>query len=174
VLRTPTVPSHKAKTIAITRKEITEMSTLTRWEPLKELEDLQNRLSSLLGRTPVRRTDAKEEITLAEWAPLADIIEDDKEYIVKAELSEVKKEDVKVTLEKGVLTISGERKFEKEEKNKKYHRVERAYASFVRSFMLPEDADAENVKAEFKDGIPTVHVSKTEKAKPKEIDVAVG
>jgi HSP20 family protein len=163
-----------AKTIAITRKEITEMSTLTRWEPLKELEDLQNRLSSLLGRTPVRRTDAKEEITLAEWAPLADIIEDDKEYIVKAELPEVKKEDVKVTLEKGVLTISGERKFEKEEKNKKYHRVERAYASFVRSFMLPEDADAENVKAEFKDGIPTVHVSKTEKAKPKEIDVAVG
>jgi HSP20 family protein len=151
VLRTPTVPSHKAKTIAITRKEITEMSTLTRWEPLKELEDLQNRLSSLLGRTPVRRTDAKEEITLAEWAPLADISEDDKEYIVKAELPEVKKEDVKVTLEKGVLTISGERKFEKEEKNKKYHRVERAYGSFVRSFMLPEDADAENVKAEFKD-----------------------
>jgi HSP20 family protein len=89
-------------------------------------------------------------------------------------LPEVKKEDVKVTLEKGVLTISGERKFEKEEKNKKYHRVERAYASFVRSFMLPEDADAENVKAEFKDGIPTVHVSKTEKAKPKKIDVAVG
>jgi HSP20 family protein len=150
------------------------MNTLTRWEPLKELEDLQNRLSSLFGRAPVRRPDGKEEITLAEWAPVADIIEDDKEYVVKAELPEVKKEDVKVTVEKGVLTISGERKLEKEEKNKKYHRVERAYGSFVRSFMLPDDANAENVKAEFKDGILTVHISKTEKAKPKQIEVAVG
>ena len=145
------------------------MNTLARWEPFKELEDLQNRLSNLFGRAPVRRTESKEDITLAEWAPLADITEDDKEYLIKAELPEVKKEDVKVTVENGVLTLSGERKFEKEEKNKKYHRVERAYGSF----MLPDDADAEKAKAEFKDGMLTVRVSKSEKAKPKQIEVAV-
>jgi HSP20 family protein len=106
---------------------------------------------------------------LAEWAPLADISEDDKEYLIKLELPEVKKEDVNVTVENGVLTISGERKFEKEEKNKKYHRVERAYGSFMRRFTLPDDADAEKGKAEFKDGMLTVHVSKSEKAKPNHI-----
>ena len=85
----------------------------------------------------------------------------------------MKKEDVKVTVENGVLTLSGERKFEKEEKNKKYHRVERAYGSFMRRFTLPDDADPENVKAEFKDGMLTVHLSKSEKAKPKQREVAV-
>ena len=145
------------------------MNTITRWEPVKSLEDLQNRLSSLFGSAPGRRTDSKEDITLAEWAPLADITEDDKEYLIKLELPEVKRRDVKVTVENGVLTISGERKFEKEEKNKKYHRVERAYGSF----MLPDDADAEKAKAEFKDGMLTVRVSKSEKAKPKQIEVAV-
>ena len=110
---------------------------------------------------------------MADWAPLADITEDDKEYLIKLELPEVKTEDVKVTVENGVLTISGERKFEKEEKNKKYHRVERAYGSFMRRFTLPDDADAEKGKAEFKDGMLTVHVSKSEKAKPKQLEVAV-
>jgi HSP20 family protein len=148
------------------------MNTLTRWEPVKDLEDLQNHLSRLFGRAPVRRTEGKEQITLPEWAPLADITEDDKEYSIKIELPEVKKEEVKVTVENGVLTISGERRFEKEEKNKKYHRIERAYGSFARSFVLPDDADAENVKAEFKDGMLTVHVSKLAKAKPKQIEVA--
>ena len=149
------------------------MNTLTRWEPSKELEDLQNRLANLFGRAPVRRTGNKEDMTLAEWAPLADVIEDDKEYLIKAELPEVKKEDVKVTVENGVLTLSGERKFEKEEKNKKYHRMERAYGSFMRSFTLPDDADPEKVKAEFKDGILTVHLAKSEKAKRKQLDIAV-
>jgi len=148
------------------------MNTLTRWEPVKDLEDLQNHLSRLFGRAPVRRTEGKEQITLPEWAPLADITEDDREYSIKIELPEVKKEEVKVTVENGVLTISGERRFEKEEKNKKYHRIERAYGSFARSFVLPDDADAENVKAEFKDGMLTVHVSKLAKAKPKQIEVA--
>ena len=149
------------------------MNTVTRWEPVKTLEELQNRLSSLFGSAPVRRTDSKEDITLAEWAPLADITEDDKEYLIKLELPEVKTEDVKVTVENGVLTISGERKFEKEEKNKKYHRVERAYGSFMRRFTLPDDADTEKVKAELKGGILRVHLPKSEKAKPKQIEVAV-
>src|SRR5204862_2721056 len=144
--------------------------TLTRWEPLREMEEFQNRLSTLFRR-PQRRGNGREEITLPEWTPLADITEDDKEYLIKAELPEMKKEDVKVTVENGVLTISGERKFEKEEKKKKYHRVERGYGSFVRTFALPEDADAGKIKAEFKHGILEVHLPKNEKAKPKQIEV---
>ncbi len=109
--------------------------TLTRWEPIREMEDFQNRLSTLFGR-PLRRGNGREEITLPEWTPLADITEDEREYLIKAELPEMKKEDVKVTVENGVLTISGERKFEKEEKKRKYHRVERGYGTFMRSFAL--------------------------------------
>ena len=149
------------------------INTLTRWEPLKEFEDLQNRLSSVFGRAPVRRGNGKEEITLADWSPLADITEDDKEYVIKAELPDLKTEDVKVTVENGVLTISGERNLEKEEKGKKYHRVERAYGSFLRAFTLPDDADAEKIQAEFKDGILTVHLPKSEKARPKQIEVKI-
>jgi HSP20 family protein len=149
------------------------MNTLTRWEPFREMEDLQNRLSTLFGRTPMRQGNGKESITLPEWTPLADITEDDREYVIKAELPELRREDVKVTVENGVLTISGERKFEREEKKKKYHRVERGYGSFVRTFALPEDADAEKVKAQFKQGILEVHLPKNEKAKPKQIEVNV-
>jgi len=150
------------------------MQTLTRWEPIREMEDFQNRLSTLFGR-PLRRTDGhgREEITLPEWTPLADITEDDKEYLIKAELPEMRKEEVKVTVENGVLTISGERKFEKEEKKKKYHRVERGYGTFMRTFTLPDDSDPNKVKAEFKNGLLTVHLPKSEKAKPKQIEVNV-
>jgi HSP20 family protein len=156
------------------RKETIMMNTLTRWEPVGEMEDFQNRLATFFGR-PLRRGNGhgREEITLADWTPLADITEDEKEYLIKAELPEMKKEDVKVTVENGVLTISGERKFEKEEKNKKYHRVERGYGTFVRSFTLPDDADAGKVKAEFKNGLLTVHLPKSEQAKPKQIEVNV-
>src|SRR5213596_3685247 len=151
------------------------MTGLTRWDPLKEMEELQNRLSGFFGRAPVRRANGEQEsITVAEWAPLVDITEDDKEYLIKAELPEVKKEDVKVTVQDDVLTISGERMLEKEEKGRKYHRVERAYGSFARSFTLPEDADGEKVAAEFKNGLLMVHLPKSEKAKPKSIEVKIG
>jgi HSP20 family protein len=146
--------------------------TLTRWEPLREMEEFQNRLLTLFGR-PQSRGNGREEITLPDWTPLADITEDDKEYLIKAELPEMRKEDVKVTAESGVLTISGERKFEKEEKKKKYHRVERGFGTFMRSFALPDDADFSKVNAEFKNGVLTVHVPKSEHAKPKQIDVKV-
>jgi HSP20 family protein len=150
------------------------MNALTRWNPFEELDELQNRLSTIFGRAPVRRQNGEQEnMTVAQWAPLVDITEDDKEYLIKAELPEEKKDEVKVTLENGVLTIIGERKFEKEEKGKKYHRVERAYGSFVRSFTLPDDADANKVNAEFKDGVLKVHVAKSEAAKPKQIEVKV-
>ena len=102
-----------------------------------------------------------------------DIIEDDKEWLVKADLPEIKKEDVKVTVENGVLTITGERKLEKEEKDKKYHRIERSYGNFLRSFTLPDGADGSKVNAEFKDGVLKVHLPKGEKAKPKAVEVKV-
>ena len=148
------------------------MNPLTKWNPFRELEDIQNRLSSLFGRTPMRGL-GEEAMTVSEWTPLVDIVEDDKEYLIKAELPEVKKEDVKVTVENGVLTITGERKFEKEEKGKKYHRIERAYGSFMRSFTLPEGAAGDKISAEFKEGVLKVHLAKSAEAKPKSIDVKV-
>ncbi|HEY6169557.1 MAG TPA: Hsp20/alpha crystallin family protein [Verrucomicrobiae bacterium] len=150
------------------------MNTLVRWDPFKEMDDMQKRLSTIFGLAPLRRGDGeKETMTVTEWSPLVDITEDDKEYLIKAELPEVKKDDVKVTVEKGVLTITGERKFEKEEKDKRYHRIERSYGSFLRSFNLPDDADDTKVNAEFKDGVLFVHLYKNEKARPKAIEVKV-
>lgn len=156
------------------------MSTLTRWEPLsrwnplKEVEDLEKRLSHLLGRhTPAGSGDKNEAITVAQWSPVVDISEDEKEYAIKAELPDVKKEDIKLNVHDDVLTITGERKYEKEEKGKKYHRVERAYGRFMRSFTLPEDADGTKVTAEYKDGLLNVRLPKSEKAKPKTIEVKV-
>jgi HSP20 family protein len=102
-----------------------------------------------------------------------DIAEDDKEYLIKVELPEVQKDDVKVTVEHGTLTISGERKAEKEEKGKKFHRTERYYGRFERSFSVPEDTDGNNIKANFKDGLLQVHLAKSEKALPKQIEVKV-
>jgi HSP20 family protein len=150
------------------------MNALTRWNQLKELEALRHGLGSLFGRSPVHLPEGQEEqIAVPEWAPLADIGEDDKEYLIKAELPEVKREDVKVTAEEGTLTIMGERQFAKEEKGKKYHRIERAYGSFGRSFSLPDDASPAKVSAEFKDGVLTVHLVKSEKAKPQQVEVKV-
>ena len=150
------------------------MNALTQWNQYRVLEALRHGLGSLFNRSPARLAEGQEEqIAVPEWAPLVDISEDDKEYLIKAELPEVKKENVKVTAEEGTLTITGERKFEKEEKGKKYHRVERAYGSFVRNFSLPDDADPAKVSAEFKDGLLTVHLTKTEKAKPRHIEVKV-
>src|SRR5204863_9784733 len=96
-----------------------------------------------------------------------------KEYLIKAELSEVKKEDMKISMEDGTLTITGDRKYEKEENGKKYHRVERAYGSFGRSFSLPDDASPGKVTADFKDGVLKVHLAKDEKAKPQQVEINV-
>ncbi len=151
------------------------MNAITRWDPFRELDELQTRLSALFGRAPVRKNGSKDEaLAVAEWAPVVDIVEDENEYLIKAELPEVKKEDVKVTVQDDVLTISGERMFEKEEKGRQYHRMERAYGSFARSFTLPEDAYGEKVAAEFKDGVLKVHLPKSEQAKPKSIEVKIG
>ncbi len=142
----------------------------------REFDELQSRLATLFGgRAPIRTPSGKEEaLTVPEWAPLVDILEHDKEYLIKAELPEVKNDDIKVTVQDDVLTITGERTLEKEEKGRKYHRVERAYGRFARSFTLPEDADGNIVAAEFKDGVLKVHLPKSERAKPKSVEVKIG
>lgn len=146
---------------------------LVRWDPFRELEDMSERLNRVFARPAARVSNGKEALTVADWMPTVDISETDGEYLIKAELPEVKKEDVKVTVEDGVLTLQGERRQEKEEKGKKFHRVERSYGSFVRSFTLPESVDDGGVKAEYKDGVLALHLPKTERVKPKAIDVKV-
>jgi len=150
------------------------VNALKRWNQLKGLETFQHDLDSLLLHLPAPRPERQEQLmAVAEWSPLVDISENDQEYLIKAELPEVRKEDVKITAEKGTLTIMGERKFEKEEVGRKYHRVERAYGSFGRSFSLPEDASPAKVSAEFKEGVLIVHLVKDEKVKPQQVEVNI-
>lgn len=143
------------------------------WNPARELEEMSDRLNRVLTRG-ARGRNENEAMTVADWIPLVDISETTAEYVIKAEIPEVKKEDVKVTLEHGVLTVQGIRRQEAEEKGKKYHRVERSYGSFVRRFSLPDLVDDMKVQAVFKEGILMLHLPKSEKAKPKAIEVRVG
>ncbi|MEK7950462.1 Hsp20/alpha crystallin family protein [Luteolibacter soli] len=144
------------------------MKVLTHWNPLRDIHELQHRVLNALGNERECGGAA-----VAEWVPVVDILEDEKEYLVKAELPGVARENVHVTVEKGRLAIKGERAFEKEQNGKKYHRVERSYGTFLRSFNLPENADAEKVEAQFKDGVLFVHLPKQEKAQSREIEVKV-
>ena len=145
---------------------------LVRWDPFRELEDMSDRLNRVFSR-PALRTGGKENLTVADWIPTVDISETDGEYLIKAELPEVKKEDVKVTVEDGVLTIQGERRQEKEEKGKKFHRIERAYGTFLRTFALPMDVDETKIVADYKDGLLQLHLPKLARPLPKTIEVKV-
>ena len=146
---------------------------IVRWDPFRELEDVSTRLGRFFQQPGLARRVDDDGVFFADWAPAVDAQETDKEYIVKADLPEVRKEDVKVAIEDGVLTLEGERKQEKEEKNKKFHRVERVYGKFVRRLALPLEVDAQKVAAEFKDGVLNVRMPKAEHAKPRAIDVKV-
>lgn len=140
-----------------------------RWNPAQEIENLHARMNQLMASRP----DGGEAMTVSDWSPLVDILEQNGEYLVKAEVPEVKKEDLRVRVEDGTLQIVGERRSEKEEKGRKFHRMERSYGSFERSFSLPEDVDATKVSSEFKDGILQIHLPKTQAAKTKAIEVKV-
>ena len=146
---------------------------LVRWDPFRELEEVSDRLNRMFARPVASGTNGKETMIVADWTPSVDISETEGEYLRKAEIPDVKKEDVKVTVEDGVLTIQGQRKQEKEEKGTKYHRIERSYGSFVRTFSLPDVIETDRVKAEFKDGVLNLHLPKSERAKPKAIEVKV-
>ncbi len=145
--------------------------SLIRWEPFSGIDEVFARMPGLFGRWP-RAFEANGKSAL-EWSPPVDISETDTEYLIRAELPAVKKEDVHVTVEDGMLTISGERQQKTEEKKERSHRVEMVYGKFARSFSLPDNADAANIRAESKDGVITVHVAKarTEAKKPTQIKV---
>lgn len=142
-----------------TRNEI--MNGLPRWNQLNELEDRQHSLRSLFSRSSDHWP--KDDEGLAEWIPLVDLSEDARGYVLKAELPQVRKEDVKIVLEDGMLTISGDRKFD--QNCKKDHRVEHAYGRFAHSFLLPEDARPARVTAVFKNEVLTVHLTRNDKAR---------
>lgn len=149
------------------------MNTLTRWDPFRELDELSTRLNRWLGQPVGRRPTDDSGASFVDWMPAMDVQETDGEYLIKADLPDVKKEDVHVDIQDGTLSMSGERQQEKEEKGKKFHRVERAYGRFERHMSLPRDVDAAKVAAEFKDGVLSVHLPKSETARPKSIAVAV-
>ena len=145
--------------------------SLIRWEPFNGVDDVFARMPSIFGRWPGALD--RETRRALDWAPSVDISETDTEFLVRAELPAVQKEDVRVTVDDGMLTISGERKQKTEEKKEKMHRVETVYGKFSRSFSLPDNVDAANIRAESKDGVITVHVAKAkvEARKPTEIKV---
>ncbi|HYB32469.1 MAG TPA: Hsp20/alpha crystallin family protein [Steroidobacteraceae bacterium] len=138
---------------------------LTRWDPFAGFDTLFNRVTPNLPRLFMEEKGG----IGVEFTPLADIVETGKEYLVRAELPGLKKEDVKVTMTDGFLTIEGERKREQEEKGEKVHRVECYYGRFARNFALPDNVKAEAVRCECKDGVLTVHIPKSEYQRPREI-----
>jgi len=148
------------------------LMNIVKWNSFRELEDMQARLNRFFNEGMPRRVEADGPF-FADWAPAVDIEETDGEYLIKAELPDVRKEEVKVQVLEGVLSIEGERKQEKEEKGKRYHKVERAYGKFVRQFTLPTEVAADKVKAEFKEGMLNVPLPKTAEAKPRTVDVRV-
>ena len=145
--------------------------TLVSWSPFREFEDLFNRYSRLPHRDVAAGNDGD---TALDWRPVANISENAKEYLVKAELPEVKKDDIEVKVHEGVLTIKGERRMEKTSEEEKQHRVESFYGSFARSFSLPQDVDESGIAAETRDGVLIVHLPKTKVVEPKAIDIKVG
>lgn len=138
---------------------------LTRWEPFREFDDMVRQYSPFFSAPFFSRAMRPLESDDVKWRPVADISETDTEYLIKAELPEVKKEDVKVTFDQGMLTISGERRQESKEKNANDLRIESFYGSFSRSFALPDNVDPKNIQAESKDGVLRVRIPKTSPAK---------
>jgi HSP20 family protein len=145
--------------------------SLVHWDPFADIDTLFNRLMPTAYARWPRLSNASSE--RLEWAPSADISETDQEYVIRASLPAVKKEDVKVTVDAGMITIKGERKQLQGDKTEKYHRIESFYGAFERTFSLPDNVNADAIRCESKDGILTVHIPKTEvqKATPKQISV---
>lgn len=146
------------------------MKTLTIWNPLKEMDTIHNRLSDAFFRTPVSNGDNGDAI----WSPVADVLEDEKEYHIVLELPGLNKDDIEVKLDGEWLHITGERKSPEESENRTYNRIERVYGRFARRFAMPKDANAAQITAEFRDGLLQVTLAKKEEAQPKLIDVKIG
>ena len=147
------------------------MRTLTRWEPFRGAATLQEQINRMFNDA-VERTG--EESNLTTWAPAVDIFETEHELVVKADLPEVDSKDLDIRVENNILTIRGERKFEKKVNEDNYLRIERAYGSFSRSFSLANTVNSEAIKADYQNGVLTLSIPKREEAKPKQIKVNVG
>ena len=143
---------------------------LTRIDPWRDLETLSTRLNRLFNTTVSKRDD---EMPFGDWLPAVDVEETDAEYLIKADLPAIRREDVKVGVTDGVLTIEGERRQEKEEENRKLHRVERSFGKFIRRMSVPTDVDQAKIAAEVKDGLLSVHLPKSAAAKPRSVEVKV-
>ena len=144
---------------------------LTRFDPMKDLEMLTTRLSRVFGAPLVAVPE--DGMPFGDWLPAMDIEETEHEYLVTADLPAIRREDVKIGITDGLLSIEGERRQEKEEKNRKFHRVERSFGKFVRRLSVPTDVDQTKVAAEVKDGILKVHLPKTAAAMPRSVEVKV-
>jgi HSP20 family protein len=147
------------------------MRAISRWEPFRGVTTLQDQLNRLFNEGFER---AGEESSLSAWAPAVDIYETEHELVVKADLPDVDPKDLDIRVENNLLTIRGERKFEKKVSEENYLRVERSYGSFARSFTLANTVNSEAIKAEYQNGVLTLSIPKREEAKPKQIKVNVG
>ena len=142
-----------------------------KWEPFRDVDDMFERVfADTMRRWPRTSNDERR---VYDWAPAADVSETDGEYLMKAELPEVGKDDLNITVQEGVLTLAGERKEEKREDNEKVHRIERFHGSFSRRFTLPDDADEQGIKAESKDGVLVIHIPKQKVAHPQPRQIQV-
>ena len=145
---------------------------MTRFDPYRELSNLQDQFSRALGSAFGR--SRREDETLAAWVPPVDITEEKERIVITAELPGFQENEISIQTENGMLTISGERRFEKESEGRNYHRVERAYGQFLRSFSLPNNVDREKIKADFENGLLKVELPKREDAKPRSIQIGSG
>jgi HSP20 family protein len=149
------------------------MTVLTRWEPFRDLGTLQDRMNRLF-RESYRSEGGEESLTTSSFAPPVDVYEDEHNITLKIEVPGIDEKDIDVRIENNILTVHGERKFEKEEKEENYRRVERQYGSFTRSFTLPTTLDSEQISADYEKGVLKIKLAKKAEAKPKQIKVNVG
>ena len=142
-----------------------------KWEPFRDVDDVFDRfVAETLRRWPRQAAEGRAAL---DWAPAADVSESEAEYLIKADLPEVRKEDLSITVQDGVLTLSGERRQEVRAENEKVHRVERAYGSFARRFALPENADEQSIRAESRDGVILIHIPKQKVVQPQPRQITI-
>jgi HSP20 family protein len=146
---------------------------ITRWDPFRDVLALQNRMNSLFQEYN-RAQGEGDALTTAAFVPPVDIYEDEHKIVLKLEVPGMKESDLDIQLENNVLTVKGERKFEKEEKEENFHRIERRYGSFFRSFTVPNTVNPEGVKASYEAGVLRLELEKRPEAKPKQIKVQIG
>jgi HSP20 family protein len=144
---------------------------INRWDPFREVVALQNRMNTLFGNM---NNENENPLTTASFVPAVDVYEDDKKVVLKLEVPGIEEKDLDVRVENHTLTVKGERKFEKEEKEENFHRIERRYGSFYRAFTLPSTVDTENVAATYNAGVLKLELKKKAEAQPKQIKVNVG